>query len=714
MNKRIILLSLTFLLATIMVNFLEKGYAGKGIIYILGTQPYLPRDGSLPMTSDLNMGGNSIINLSEPINDSDAATKYYVDSLISGLEITYFFTNQSADVAGYYIMDPTSLEQFTIELGPFDTGDDQFVIGFITNDTVIPRILHKGVHLAHILAYKSGTKPVEIYWRLYERLENGTEILIMTSETSALLTQDRQAFDLPAVLDTDYFLTNGSELVLKIFANVGQTGSNVYIYLETGTESNSYFSVKVPTLEFTDIFVPYTGAKKDVDLGNHTLNASSISTNELCLGGDCQTSWPAGGIQGSGTTNYIPVFVDNVTIGNSVIYEKNNGEYVYVDAGLEYGYNKDASLVNIYDSIGISRGSMDMVQFNGQLYVAYGQYIVKFDGKTASIFLSDSYSIYDLEEWRGSLCYTRYETADYYTVKCYTPTKGWKTLTTPSKQARYLAVWDDKLCVAFDYGGGSIYCYDGSSWEYVYGGHAYSMTVWNGKLCFGLSNKNVYCYDGKQVTNLGHPSYYYYPYDLVVWNGLLCDASYYVSCYDGTTWRTIAINYQSRYIRDLEVWNGLLWFIDQGGGIGYYDGNKLYYLKDTGTGPSDNGVMTIWNGKLCYIDQFSNIWCFTDSRYKNGNWERKGNNIYYYGNIYADTVGVMGKALLGYKIVTNSSTNSVLQVYCDSLYKAVSGGCYCPGSSIVKSAPLADGSGWDCECSASGSNEAYAICMRVG
>ncbi len=233
------------------------------------------------MQGILNMGGYRIVNLGEPIDDSDATTKYYVDTLISGLEITYFFTNESSGVNTYYIMDPTRRVQATLVFGPFSTGTGQFVVGFITHNTTIPKILHKGVHLAHILAYKDGTKPVYIYWKLYERLSNGTEILIMTSETSVELTTERQPFDLPAVLDDDYILSDGSELVLKIFADVEQTGSDVYIYIDTGNESNSYFSVKVPSIEFKQIFVPYEGAVKNVSLGNYSLSASELTASKI-------------------------------------------------------------------------------------------------------------------------------------------------------------------------------------------------------------------------------------------------------------------------------------------------------------------------------------------------------------------------------------------------------------------------------------------------
>ena len=44
---------------------------------------YLEKDGTVPMTGELNLNDHKIINLSKPIQKSDAATKNYVDKLIS-------------------------------------------------------------------------------------------------------------------------------------------------------------------------------------------------------------------------------------------------------------------------------------------------------------------------------------------------------------------------------------------------------------------------------------------------------------------------------------------------------------------------------------------------------------------------------------------------------------------------------------------------------
>ncbi|MEM7823710.1 MAG: hypothetical protein QW633_03650, partial [Candidatus Aenigmatarchaeota archaeon] len=61
----------------------------------------------------------------------------------------------------------------------------------------------------------------------------------------------------------------------------------------------------------------------DLLVGNWINGTNFNVANQLCLGGICKTSWP-GGISGSGTANYIPIWTAIDTLGNSIIYQSNS------------------------------------------------------------------------------------------------------------------------------------------------------------------------------------------------------------------------------------------------------------------------------------------------------------------------------------------------------------------------------------------------------
>ena len=66
--------------------------------------PYLNKNGSLPMTGNLNMGGHKIINLEDPVSDNDAVNKIYMSNHLHSAQVqpshykdefTYLMSNMS-------------------------------------------------------------------------------------------------------------------------------------------------------------------------------------------------------------------------------------------------------------------------------------------------------------------------------------------------------------------------------------------------------------------------------------------------------------------------------------------------------------------------------------------------------------------------------------------------------------------------------------------
>lgn len=96
----------------------------------------LPKDGSESMTGELNLGSSKIINVANPTNDQDAATKKYVDDEIAGLPnpITYKGTWDASTNTPTLLNSNTGVEGFLYQVSVagtvnFGAGPISFEIG---------------------------------------------------------------------------------------------------------------------------------------------------------------------------------------------------------------------------------------------------------------------------------------------------------------------------------------------------------------------------------------------------------------------------------------------------------------------------------------------------------------------------------------------------------------------------------------------------------
>ena len=71
-------------------NAANKVYVDNEISKIssIDTSEFIKKDGSVPFSADLNMGGNNIKNLKTPTEDNDGSTKWYVDSTLANSHLT--------------------------------------------------------------------------------------------------------------------------------------------------------------------------------------------------------------------------------------------------------------------------------------------------------------------------------------------------------------------------------------------------------------------------------------------------------------------------------------------------------------------------------------------------------------------------------------------------------------------------------------------------
>lgn len=244
------------------------------------TSPQTIANGVPLMTATVNSTGSS----------DQLVNKEYVDLAVSGLELTEFLSTTASDIGGiYFVMDSAVQATGTNTSASLTTGNDQNFRSYATlSGFPYLTVLFAGIYDIHIHMYKTGTKPVTVYYKLFQRTTGAAENLIWTSETSTALTTSSTAYTLHAILPADFDLDITDRLVLKAYANVSATGTDVTISTDVGGTNNSHVSLKVPSVELSNIFVPYTGAMNNVNLGTYTLTSSSLiggitSTSDLTL-----------------------------------------------------------------------------------------------------------------------------------------------------------------------------------------------------------------------------------------------------------------------------------------------------------------------------------------------------------------------------------------------------------------------------------------------
>ena len=67
-----------------------KGYTDQKIENIpkIDTTEFIKKDGSVPFSADLDMGGNKILNVKQPSNDTDVVSKGYLESILAESHLT--------------------------------------------------------------------------------------------------------------------------------------------------------------------------------------------------------------------------------------------------------------------------------------------------------------------------------------------------------------------------------------------------------------------------------------------------------------------------------------------------------------------------------------------------------------------------------------------------------------------------------------------------
>jgi len=168
-------------------------------------------------------------------------SKEYVDNAVTSLGARYYMLNSSSGIGGYKLtsLDVPSGSEATLSYASLS--DNDYLEGWISPTAGEPDQLIEGIYDWRIYAQKtSGTKDVQLYWKLYERLSNGTEVLLGTSIYSGTLTGNNNSFIIPLSITGDMDIADDSYVVGKIYAHVLGSGSapSINLYVEGDKDSH--------------------------------------------------------------------------------------------------------------------------------------------------------------------------------------------------------------------------------------------------------------------------------------------------------------------------------------------------------------------------------------------------------------------------------------------------------------------------------------------
>jgi len=196
--------------------------------------------------------------------------KEYVDLAVTSLGAAYYMYDED-DATGYKTcyLNPSGDAETYIEVA--DLNDDDYIGGWISAPNEAPPKLLKGVYDWLITAEKTtGIENLRVYWELVERKSDTSEVVIATSSNSNEL-DGKSTYLIPLQLTEDYIPDSGSRIVGKLYADVSGSGNAPTIRIYYQGETSSRWEIPANSEIFQNIFVPYTGAVQNVDLGEKNL-----------------------------------------------------------------------------------------------------------------------------------------------------------------------------------------------------------------------------------------------------------------------------------------------------------------------------------------------------------------------------------------------------------------------------------------------------------
>jgi len=131
--------------------------------------------------------------------------KKYVDEAVTSLGARYYMLDTDSGEADYKLCSLTPSAGAEQNVSKNSLTDDQYIIGWISPNTNEPDKLIAGVYNWRIFAEKTGgTKTLRLYWKLVERKNDDSEVVIGTSAVSDEITTGKSSYIIPLTLSADH------------------------------------------------------------------------------------------------------------------------------------------------------------------------------------------------------------------------------------------------------------------------------------------------------------------------------------------------------------------------------------------------------------------------------------------------------------------------------------------------------------------------------
>jgi len=182
--------------------------------------------------------------------------KKYVDEAVTALGARYYMLDTDSGEEDYKDCSITPSAGGEQSVSKAGLSDDDYVQGWIAPNVNEPDKLIIGVYNWRVYAEKTaGTKTLRLYWRLVERKNDDSEVVIGTSVVSNEIVSGKNSYIIPLTLSADYDIASDSYVVGKMYANVSGSGNDPSVTLYYEGDSDSHWEIPVNLEILDDIYI---------------------------------------------------------------------------------------------------------------------------------------------------------------------------------------------------------------------------------------------------------------------------------------------------------------------------------------------------------------------------------------------------------------------------------------------------------------------------